>query len=218
LFLVIAASYSFAQFTTQPDTLPDGSLNTNQQTPFRGINFSLSAMRDSSQNILLNNIGPQVLNNNSGLHNFSHEFTLNATALRGRNIRFTPDVGLSGPFDEEDLRFTLVNVSIEGSGVAKDSTEIAGSNVKPAEYGLEQNYPNPFNPVTQIKYSIVEDGMVTIKVFDLLGREIAILVNEEKSAGIYTVGFDASHLASGIYFYSITAGSFSQTKKMILAK
>jgi hypothetical protein len=85
-------------------------------------------------------------------------------------------------------------------------------------YSLLQNYPNPFNPVTQISYTIPKDGFVVVKVFDVLGREVVTLINEEKPAGVYTVSFDASSLASGIYFYTITAGSFNQTRKMILVK
>ncbi len=94
----------------------------------------------------------------------------------------------------------------------------------PQEYALYQNYPNPFNPTTTIKYSIpsvISSGarnLVTLKVYDVLGNEIATLVNEEKSAGEYQVNFDASKLASGIYFYQLKAGSFVQTKKMILLK
>lgn len=86
------------------------------------------------------------------------------------------------------------------------------------EYNLIQNYPNPFNPSTQIKFSILKDGFVTLKVYDILGREIAELVNEEKFAGTYSVSFNASNLASGIYFYSINAGKFNQVKKMILLR
>jgi hypothetical protein len=81
-----------------------------------------------------------------------------------------------------------------------------------------QNYPNPFNPITQIKYSIVKDGLVTLKVYDILGREITTLVNEEKQDGTYTVQFDAGNLCSGIYFYSITTRDYNQTKKMILLR
>lgn len=87
-----------------------------------------------------------------------------------------------------------------------------------AEEPFIQNYPNPFNPITQIKYSIVKDGLVTLKVYDVLGREINTLVNEEKQAGTYTVQFDAGNLSSGIYFYSITTRDYYQTKKMIVLK
>lgn len=95
---------------------------------------------------------------------------------------------------------------------------IGGENLIPLENKLFDNYPNPFNPTTQIKYSVKENGMVTLKVYDVLGNEVAALVNEEKQAGTYSVSFNAGNLASGIYFYSISAGNFHQTKKMLLIK
>jgi hypothetical protein len=85
-------------------------------------------------------------------------------------------------------------------------------------FHLGYNYPNPFNPLTIIKYKIPELSFVTIKVYDVLGSEVAILVNEEKSIGSYTIEFDASKLTSGIYFYKLKANNFTQTKKMILLK
>jgi len=88
----------------------------------------------------------------------------------------------------------------------------------PNYYSLDQNYPNPFNPSTSIKYSVPETRLVTLKVFDVLGREVATLVNETKNPGFHTVNFDASNLASGIYFYRIDAGSFSSIKRMVLVK
>jgi len=90
--------------------------------------------------------------------------------------------------------------------------------VKLSEYELYQNYPNPFNPSTLIKYNLPESGLVTIKVFDVVGSEIKTLVNEEKPAGIYEVKFDASEVPSGIYFYKLQAGSYTETKKMLLMK
>jgi hypothetical protein len=86
------------------------------------------------------------------------------------------------------------------------------------EYRLEQNYPNPFNPITNIQYQIPELNFVTLKVYDVLGNEIATLVNEENPAGSYKVKFDGAELASGIYFYRLQAGSFFETKKMVLMK
>ena len=87
-----------------------------------------------------------------------------------------------------------------------------------SNYTLEQNYPNPFNPVTTISYTIAAKDFVTIKVFDLLGKEVATLVNEEKPAGSYSINFNASRLSSGVYFYRMKAGSFVETKKLILMK
>jgi hypothetical protein len=88
----------------------------------------------------------------------------------------------------------------------------------PEEFTLEQNYPNPFNPETNIRFRIPEFGHVSLKVYDILGNEIATLVNEEKPAGSYEVDFNASALPSGVYFYRLEANGFSQTKKMILMK
>jgi hypothetical protein len=86
------------------------------------------------------------------------------------------------------------------------------------EYSLGQNYPNPFNPETKINFQIPETGMVSLIVFDVLGNEIANLVNEEKSAGKYEIDFDASGISSGIYFYTLRTNNYISTKKMILVK
>ena len=88
----------------------------------------------------------------------------------------------------------------------------------PVNYSLSQNYPNPFNPVAKINYSIQKQGLVILKVYDILGREIRTLVNEVKSPGNYLVEFNGSEFASGVYFYRIQAGNFNQVKKMILIK
>lgn len=85
-------------------------------------------------------------------------------------------------------------------------------------FELAQNFPNPFNPITTIRYQIPEPARVTIKVYDVLGNEIETLVRSDKIAGGYEIDFDGSELTSGIYYYRITAGDFSQTKKMILLK
>jgi hypothetical protein len=91
-------------------------------------------------------------------------------------------------------------------------------NTVASEYALDQNYPNPFNPSTTIRYSIPREGAVSVKVFNVVGQEVASLVNTVQTAGTYTVSFDASKLASGMYLYRITTGSFSQVKKMMLIK
>ena len=84
------------------------------------------------------------------------------------------------------------------------------------EFNLDQNYPNPFNPTTNIKFSIPESQNVTLKVYDLLGREVAVLVNEKKTEGTYSIELNASKLSSGVYFYQLNAGNLSMTKKLLL--
>jgi hypothetical protein len=88
----------------------------------------------------------------------------------------------------------------------------------PSEFTLRQNYPNPFNPATNINFSITKADFVKLVVYDITGREISMLVNEQLTAGSYNVDFDASQLPSGTYFYRLTAGEFTETKKMILIK
>ena len=88
----------------------------------------------------------------------------------------------------------------------------------PSQFVLEQNYPNPFNPSTKIQFSIVHRQLTIVKVYDVLGREVATLVNAVKEPGTYTVEFDASSLASGVYFYRLQAGTYVETRKLLLLK
>jgi len=88
----------------------------------------------------------------------------------------------------------------------------------PNYYSLSQNYPNPFNPSTNINFTLPKGENVKLVVFDILGREVAVLVNEFKTSGVYNVNFDASHLSSGVYFYSIQTDNFRETKRMLLVK
>ncbi|MDX1429552.1 MAG: T9SS type A sorting domain-containing protein, partial [Rhodothermales bacterium] len=88
----------------------------------------------------------------------------------------------------------------------------------PGKFALGQNYPNPFNPSTTIEYSVPATGSVTLEVYDMLGRSVALLVDGERAAGTYTAQFDATELASGMYLYRLTAGSDVQVRKMMLLK
>jgi C1A family cysteine protease len=95
---------------------------------------------------------------------------------------------------------------------------ISVNSLAPDGFVLEQNYPNPFNPSTRIKYALATKQLVSLKVYDILGNEIAKLVNEEKPAGTYEVEFNANHMSAGVYYYTIVTDNFVQTKKMILLK
>jgi|GEM_PF-7081888 len=135
---------------------------------------------------------------------------------------YTPPENLE--FNTE-YQWTVKQTNEDGtteSGPFTFTTELAVSveskKLIPKEFELEQNYPNPFNPSTKIKFVIPKSSFVNLKVYDVLGNEIATLVNEEKPAGNYRVTFDASNLPSGVYFYKIKAGNFVETKKMILLR
>ncbi len=132
---------------------------------------------------------------------------------RPRGLAFSPDgntayvtsFGAANYPAFERFTRTATDVQSENNFVVKN-------------YSLSQNYPNPFNPTTQINYSVAKAGFVTLKVFDVLGREVATLVNGEKSGGKYTVNFNATNLASGIYIYQLRANGVMLTKKMSLLK
>jgi plastocyanin len=131
---------------------------------------------------------------------------------------FSYVVAVAGTYNYECVFHAFPPFSMTGTfsanptGVANDQTAPA------ARYELKQNFPNPFNPTTTIHFNIPTAQTVTIKVFNLVGNEIAILVNEKKDPGSYTVEFDGRNLASGIYLYRLEAGNFRETKKLVLMK
>ncbi|MCX6162959.1 MAG: T9SS type A sorting domain-containing protein, partial [Ignavibacteriae bacterium] len=98
------------------------------------------------------------------------------------------------------------------TGVTPISTTV------PTDYSVSQNYPNPFNPSTKINFALPKSGLVTLKIYDVLGREVATLINEIKNAGSYSVDFNASALSSGMYFYRLESNGFKDTKKMMLVR
>ncbi|MCB0721127.1 MAG: T9SS type A sorting domain-containing protein [Ignavibacteriae bacterium] len=110
-------------------------------------------------------------------------------------------------------KFWAASIVIDStSSVSTISSEI------PSEYKLSQNYPNPFNPSTKITFSLPTNDHVSLKVFDITGKEVAVLVNESLNPGLYEVRFDAENLPSGMYFYRLTSDNFSETKKMVVIK
>ncbi|MEO8209057.1 MAG: T9SS type A sorting domain-containing protein [bacterium] len=141
--------------------------------------------------------------------------TGNGTTAEQKNYNFN-DRASTGKYN-----YRLKQIDINGNYAYHDLANEVVVGV-PSTYNLSQNYPNPFNPTTKVDYDLPYDGQVSIKLFDISGREVANLVNEVKTAGYYTIQFNASNLASGLYFYRITAqgssNNFVQTKKMVLVK
>lgn len=110
------------------------------------------------------------------------------------------------------------NTKIVLSSTEQSASAVHETNAAPAQYGLEQNFPNPFNPSTEITYAIPTESFVSISVYDMLGTEVATLVNSRKTAGIHSIRFDASHHSSGIYLYQMKYGSAVFSKKMLFIK
>lgn len=120
----------------------------------------------------------------------------------------------------EEVNLSLSDIQMDNVVLEKSKLNIRNfkGETLPIEYALEQNYPNPFNPTTTIRYQLPKDGMVTLKVYDILGAEVVTLVNEEKVAGKYEVNFNAATLASGVYIYRLSVNDFVNVKKMVLLK
>jgi hypothetical protein len=178
---------------------------------FYGVcQFSEAGNLNESGGFFLSTNGGPFKTNNTGLPNQTRPsaLTLNSTIMRGE----TTEVNFFlGSFEN----------TIDGAKVYK-LTYLVGiqliSSEIPEGFKLKQNYPNPFNPVTKINFDLPFSSNVTIKVFDITGREIATLVNDFHQAGSYNVTFDAMNISSGVYFYRIEAGGFVQTKRMVLLR
>jgi hypothetical protein len=135
-----------------------------------------------------------------------------------QHLLFSASLGLfkrelhfsSGVYFGDDILATLVDPS--------DPTSVPGTEAQPDGYVLAQNYPNPFNPSTTIKFELRRSSEVELSVFDMLGREVSVLVNETREAGVHEVKFDASGLSSGMYFYRLQAGDFVQSRKLLLIR
>lgn len=158
-----------------------------------------------------------IFNENRNFRTYEYSWLMSYTHKLAQgigiyNIRNGYDFGESYFF----LNGCVINDVVYGDTTFTDVDDEL--NLLPTEYKLEQNSPNPFNPSTNIQYTISSRQFVTLKVYDLLGREVATLVNEEKNPGNYDVEFNASQLSSGIYFYKIQAGDFVSSRKMILLK
>jgi hypothetical protein len=147
----------------------------------------------------------------------TYEYTDGSVSLSGGQAGTDVQYKVTAVYNtsSETSASNRVTVNVQGGEIEK--LGVLGNNFL-AEYKLEQNYPNPFNPTTIISYSVAENSFITLKVFDVLGNEISEIVNGVKEPGNYSASFDASHLSSGIYFYTLKANGYTLTKKMLLAK
>ena len=154
-----------------------------------------------------------IMDNIDGTQQFRVQLKLED--LNARDAKFT----FSGVYDGDEASARGIDLT---KGIYVDYGRGAGHNnnqsVKPTEYVLAQNYPNPFNPSTTINYSIPSDGLVQIKIYDITGKEVMSLLNENKTAGNYEVQFNGSSLSSGVYFYRLISGEFTNMKRMVIVK
>jgi len=222
-----AAHNSYDYLTIRYDASSGDTIWTARYNgPGDNTDISLSIAAD-----LLGNVYVTGYSRGNGTANDYATLKYNSTGSQQRIIRYNGS-GNGDDFANTVAVDTIGNVYITGSsvgtGTADDIVTIKYSQTPnsvhesrtnlPENYFLYQNYPNPFNPSTTIKYQIPELSFVTLKVYDLLGNEIAALVNEEKLTGTYEITWNAVGLPSGIYFYKLQAGSFIETKKMVLLR
>jgi hypothetical protein len=162
-----------------------------------------------------------ILNSGIAFGNLGH----GESRLRDAGIAF--EVHQKGHEPELVIEISSNNTVYWSQAIVFDPVGVEDAENVPIEFALNQNYPNPFNPSTTIKYQIpsytvipsgVEGGNVSLKVYDILGRELATLVNENQKPGYYEVEFDASAYATGIYIYELQAGEFLETRKMLMIK
>jgi len=152
---------------------------------------------------------------------YTSNTTVNGTAITPqRNVHQHSDLstgdGCVGITSPGTTYTTLPNICIVINPGPMGITNL--NNEIPTTYALSQNYPNPFNPITKINFALPKQGFVTMKIYDVLGREVKTLVNEVKTPGNYIVEFNANELASGVYFYKIEVNGFVDVKKMMLIK
>lgn len=210
----------------------DSTLGLVIFTPFSGpipVELASFTANVSGNSVLLNwttasevnNMGfeieRKVISPQSSVGNFEYEkigfINGNGTRTEVQNYSFTDNLTLNHNLT---LYYRLKQIDLDGSFTY--SNEIEVEFILPTEYTLEQNYPNPFNPSTRIKYQVSSISKVVLKVYDVLGNEIATLVDGYKPAGIYEIEFNASSLSSGVYFYQLKSDNFTFVRKMILVR
>jgi V8-like Glu-specific endopeptidase len=178
------------------------------------INFTVQLL-DANTDEIIGTFDNVTYNSDSVFIYNNIAYQVNVSGLNNRLVKLRLKTETNHQFDYS-LTQRYAEESVLGKKFIKQINFNAGVII--TEYALEQNYPNPFNPSTTIRYQLPQDGMVTLKVYDILGSEVATLVNEQKAAGRYEINFDASRFASGAYIYKITSGSYVSSKKMLLVK
>ncbi len=185
------------------------SLNSGETIGFRVelVNSSSGAVVGTFDNVLYNKTNLNDYENKS--------YQIDCSGITEGDYFFRLVTSVTG-----EAEFNLLNSVNDASTVAKrtsDKVSYTGNTI-PVTYDLSQNYPNPFNPATTINYQLPKTGFVTLKIYDILGKEVATLVKEQKNQGRYIAHFNATHLASGVYIYQLRVNDYVSSKKMLLLK
>ena len=234
-FVEIADTIPIDNLSTLNEYLMSEPISINDNSSFvysvqYGINDSLSVVQamvddrfisfkvqllDASSGEIIGEYDDVTYNSENIFEYGNISYQVNTQGIGNRTVKLKLVVN-----NNFNCSYTLSKIYSDESVLAKSNSkqiDFTGSNPV-TSYELTQNYPNPFNPSTTIKYQIPQSGNVTIKVFDILGAEVATLVNEFQSKGRYDVNFDASKFSSGVYLYQLRVNDFAQTKKMILLR
>jgi hypothetical protein len=190
--------YHLAMYDSLGNTMMQmGSMNNGKMSMTKSVNLIFHIPQDSLIGITMSDIACQYMDNNGTWNTVTAQVNSQDNTLL---------------ISQADL-YSYYRIVPTGTTPVEN-----GSNSLPANYTLEQNYPNPFNPSTIIKYSLPSESFVSLKVYDLLGREVRTLVNKVQKAGVQRINFNASDLPSGIYLYTLSTNGFTQTKKLVLLK
>lgn len=204
------ANYSVSAYQSGTNYYPRLTWSLNNEPDVRGNSTDAYKIERRTRPLNGNWSSWSELANLSGTTSSYIDYTINNASGGDREAEYritAKDIG--------DNTSSTQSVIIEYGQNILDKMKINGM---VSNYALDQNYPNPFNPATKISYSIKQEGLVTLKVYDVLGKEVATLVNENKAVGNYEVDFNASQLPSGMYIYKIQSGNFSDVKKMLFMK
>ncbi len=201
-----------ASYSTMPDTISLGGgmkkINSNSFTT--DAYGTLNLPNGSFQAVRLKGTYTTYVYNGASLINSYSSYDYTWLTLEGNQLKVDVDTSTATG--------NVTVQSIEITYVSSTATAVNIQSTSPKNFMLSQNYPNPFNPATTISFQIPKSSFVTLKVYDVLGREVASLINEQKSPGTYSVNFNASNLSSGMYLYRLQAGDFVETKKLVLLK
>ena len=179
------------------------------------VNFKVSLIDDNTSEVL--GTFDNVTFTSDSVSDYEDlSYRINTSGIGNRTVRLKLTIE-----DNLNASYSLTDALADESVLEKSTRKVVDYNngvEKITTYALSQNYPNPFNPTTTINYQLPQNGYVTLKVYDILGKEVSTLVNEQKNQGRYSVNFDGSKLASGVYVYQIRVNDYISSKKMLMIK